>query len=77
MKIKPFKTCIKKTASNFCNNLEIHINFILCMFNIIHTFGPMGIPLRTAATTNEKSMALLVRMSYIKKKKNGIIAPNV
>ena len=59
----------KKHASNFCNHFEISINLMY----VIHTSGPMGIPLRSATTTKvkkkekrkkkKKSMVLLVDMS--------------
>ena len=68
--IKPFKNLHKrklKIESKFCNHLEI---------NIIHTFGPMGIPLRSAATTKEKKKHGLVS-TYELHKKIKIMSPNV
>ena len=38
---------------------------ILCIFTFLRTFGPMGIPLRTPATTKEKKK---------KKKEHGLFS---
>ena len=74
MKIKPFKNCIKeKEILNQTIVTILRSVSILCMFNFIHTFGLMGIPLRSATTTKEKSTVLLVHMTYIYKNRESLL----
>ena len=64
VKIKLFKNYVKEKKNIESNFLTILRSVsILCIFIFIHTFGPMEIPLHSAALTKEK-----------KKKKQGLVS---
>ena len=78
-KLNHLRICIKecKKLNQTFVTILILIS-IVCMFNFIHTFGPMGIPLCSAATAKEKKKKKhgLVN-TYELHKKIKIMAPNV